>query len=199
MSLMDGENYPMPTRTPRMPPIPAEKMTDAQKQVVADVIAGPRGHLVGPFIPLMRSPEFMSRLQKAGEYLRYNSAFEPRLSELAILITARLWSQNFEWHAHAPIAAKAGLKSAIIEAVAEGRRPEAMAADEATIWDFLDELSRTRTVSEPTYQRAVALFGERGVIDLVGIHGYYSLLAMVLNVSRAPLPDGAKPGLGALP
>ena len=189
----------MTSKTPRMPLIPADKMTEAQKKVVADVIAGPRGHLVGPFIPLMRSPEFMSRLQNTGEYLRYNSAFEPRLSELAILMTARLWSQNFEWHAHRAIAEKAGLKVAIIEAVAEARRPTEMAADEVAIWDFLDELSRTRAVSEPTYQRALQAFGERGIIDLCGIHGYYSLLAIVLNVSQAPLPDGAKPGLMPLP
>ncbi len=189
----------MPAKTPRMPPIANDKMTDAQKKVVADIVAGPRGHLVGPFIPLLRSPDFMSRLQKTGEYLRYNSAFEARLSEMAILITARLWSQNFEWHAHSIIAEKAGLKPAIITAIADGRRPDAMAADETVIWDFLDELSRNRTVSEPTYQRAVAAFGERGIIDLIGIHGYYSLLAMVLNVSQAPIPDGAKPGLHALP
>ena len=189
----------MTSKTPRMPLIPADKMTEAQTKVVADIVAGPRGHLVGPFIPLMRSPEFMSRLQKTGEYLRYNSAFEPRLSELAILITARLWSQNFEWHAHRAIAEKAGLKTSIIEAVAEARRPAEMAHDEAAIWDFLDELSRTRSVSESTYQRALAAFGERGIIDLCGIHGYYSLLAIVLNVSQAPLPDGAKPGLMPLP
>ena len=189
----------MPKRPPRMPPIADAQMTEAQKKVVADVIAGPRGGIMGPFIPLMRSPEFMSRLQRTGEYLRYNSAFEPRLSEMAILITARLWSQNFEWYAHRPIAEKAGLKVAVIDAIAEGRRPAAMADDEATIYDFLDELGRNRTVSDATYKRAVAAFGERGVIDLIGIHGYYSLLAMVLNVTHAPLPDGAKPGLEPMP
>ena len=110
-------------KTPRMPPIPTDKMTEAQKKVIAEIVSGPRGALVGPFIPLMRSPEFMSRLQKTGEYLRYSSAFEPRLSEFAILITARLWSQNFEWHAHRSIAENAGLKLAIIEAVADARRP----------------------------------------------------------------------------
>lgn len=189
----------MTQKPPRMPPIADAQMSEAQKKVVAAVVAGPRKSLVGPFIPLLRSPDFMDRLQKTGEYLRYNSAFEPRLSELAILVTARLWSQNFEWYAHRPIAEKAGLSVAVIDAVAEGRRPAEMATDEATIWDFLDELSRTRTVSDTTYARAVELFGERGVIDLTGLHGYYSLLAMVLNVSRAPLPDGATPGLRPLP
>ena len=187
------------TKTPRMPPLAESQMTDIQKKVVADIVAGPRGALVGPFIPLMRSPEFMSRLQKTGEYLRYNSAFEPRLSEFAILVTARLWSQNFEWHAHRAIAEKAGVKLSTIEAIADARRPTEMPDDEAVIWDFLDELSRTRSVSDPTYQRALKAFGERGVIDLCGIHGYYSLLAIVLNVSQAPLPEGAKPGLKPLP
>jgi 4-carboxymuconolactone decarboxylase len=189
----------MPQKTPRMPAIAEADMSDAQKKVVAAVVAGPRKSLVGPFIPLMRSPDFMDRLQKTGEYLRYNSAFEPRLSELAILITARLWTQNFEWYAHQPIAEKAGLKPAIIEAIAHGRRPAEMAADEAAIWDFLDELSRLRSVSDATYARTLSLFGERGIIDLIGIHGYYSLLAMVLNVSQAPLPEGAAPGLQPLP
>ena len=187
------------SKPPRMPPIPDSKMSEAQKKAVADIVAGPRGSLVGPFVPLMRSPEFMSRLQKTGEYLRYNSAFEPRLSEFAILVTARLWSQNFEWHAHRAIAEKAGVKLSTIEAIADARRPTEMPNDEAVIWDFLDELSRTRSVSDPTYQRALKAFGERGVIDLCGIHGYYSLLAIVLNVSQAPLPEGAKPGLKPLP
>lgn len=189
----------MAQKPPRMPPIPDDKLSPAQKKVVADIVAGPRKHLVGPFIPLLRSPDFMDRLQRTGEYLRYNSAFEPRLSELAILITARLWSQNFEWYAHRPIAEKAGLKPAIIAAIAEGRRPDGMAEDEAAIYDFLDELIRTKAVTDATYARIEKRFGERGVIDLVGIHGYYSLLAMVLNVSRAPLPGDAQPELGPLP
>lgn len=184
-------------QTPRMPPIPDAELSPEQRKAVADIVAGPRGALVGPFIPLMRSPEFMARLQRTGEYLRFNSAFEPRLSELAILVTARAWTQNFEWIHHRPIAEKAGLRAALIDALAEGRRPEAMAMDEATIYDFLDELLRTRTVSDATYARAVAMFGERGIIDLIGIHGYYSLLAMVLNVSRTT--GGLEPVLRPLP
>jgi 4-carboxymuconolactone decarboxylase len=182
-----------------MPPIAPESMTDAQKKAVAEIVSGPRGHLVGPFIPLLRSPDFMGRLQKTGEYLRFNSALEPRLSELAILITARHWSQEFEWHHHRLLAEKAGLKAAICDALAEGRRPAAMTEDEAALYDFLDELIRMRTVSDPTWQRGVKLFGERGVIDLIGIHGYYSLLAMILNATHAPLPEGAKSGLPPLP
>jgi 4-carboxymuconolactone decarboxylase len=189
----------MTARPPRMPPIPDAQMTDAQKTAVQAVVSGPRGRLVGPFIPLMRSPEFMTRLQHTGAYLRFDSALEPRRSEMVILMTARLWTQAFEWHHHRPIAEKAGLSGEIIDAIAEGRRPDGMAADEAAIYDFVDELSRTHTVSEPTYKRAVEQFGERGVIDMIGIHGYYSLLAMVLNVSRVPLPEGATPGIDPLP
>ncbi|MFN3745719.1 MAG: carboxymuconolactone decarboxylase family protein [Hyphomicrobiaceae bacterium] len=189
----------MTARPPRMPPIPDAEMTEPQKAAVRDIIAGPRGHLVGPFIPLLRSPDFMTRLQKTGEYLRFNSALEPRRSEMVILMTARLWTQAFEWHHHRPIAEKAGLAAEIIDAIAEGRRPSQMAADEAAIYDFIDELSRNRSVSDATYKRAVDAFGERGVIDMIGIHGYYSLLAMVLNATRAPLPEGARPGIDPFP
>lgn len=189
----------MTARPPRMPALPDAQLTDAQKAAVQAVVSGPRGRLVGPFIPLLRSPEFMLRLQHTGAYLRFDSALEPRRSEMVILMTARLWTQAFEWHHHRPIAEKAGLSTEIIDAIAEGRRPAKMATDEAAIYDFVDELSRTRTVSDPTYQRAKEQFGERGVIDMIGIHGYYSLLAMVLNVSRAPLPAGATPGIDPLP
>jgi 4-carboxymuconolactone decarboxylase len=189
----------MTARTPRMPMIPDAQMTEAQKAVVKEIVSGPRGHLVGPFIPLLRSPDFMNRLQKTGEYLRFNSALEPRRSEMVILMTARAWSQVFEWHHHRIIAEKAGLAEEIISAIAEGRRPAKMAADEAAIYDFMDELSRNRSVSDPTYARAKEHFGERGVIDMIGIHGYYSLLAMILNVSRAPLPEGSKTDLEPFP
>lgn len=189
----------MPGKQNCMPPIPPDKMTAEQKKAAADILAGPRGHLVGPFIPLLRSPEFMNWLQRTGEYLRFNSALEPRLSELAVLITARHWSQQFEWYHHRTIAEKAGLKPAICDALAEGRRPAQMAEDEAAIYDFLDELIRTRTVSDPTWAQAARLFGEKGIIDMIGLHGYYSMLAMILNASHAPLPEGAKPGLKPLP
>jgi 4-carboxymuconolactone decarboxylase len=189
----------MTARTPRMPMIPDAQMTEAQKAVVKEIVSGPRGHLVGPFIPLLRSPDFMNRLQKTGEYLRFNSALEPRRSEMVILMTARVWSQVFEWHHHRIIAEKTGLAAEIIDAIAEGRRPAKMAADEAAIYDFIDELSRNRSVSDPTYARAKEHFGERGVIDMIGIHGYYSLLAMILNVSRAPLPEGTKTDLEPFP
>ena len=134
-------------------------------------------------------------IQKAGEYLRYKSALPPKLSEFAILIVARRWTQQYEWHVHRPIAERAGVPAEHIRAVAEGRRPDGMAADEAVVHDFLQELQVNRAVSDTTYGRIVELFGERGVIDLCGLCGYYSLLAMVMNVARTPLPAGVAPPL----
>jgi 4-carboxymuconolactone decarboxylase len=172
-----------------MPPIPAAQMTPEQRAAAEEVASGRRGALIGPFIPAVRSPEFMRRLQRLGEYLRYDNALPRRLSEMAILLTARAWKQEFEWHVHAPLALQAGLSERIIDAIAAGDRPSAMAEDEAVIHDFFDELQTTRAVGDATYGRAFAAFGERGVIDLVGIIGYYSTLAMIMNVARTPAPD----------
>jgi len=174
-----------------MPPLPEGSLTPAQQRAAAELAAGPRGSVFGPFVPLLRSPDFLSPLQKAGEYLRYRSALPPRLSEFAILIVARRWRQQYEWHVHQPIAERAGVAASHVRAIAEGRRPDSMSAEEAVVHDFLQELHENRGVSDATYARAVELFGERGVIDLCGLCGYYSLLAMVLNVARTPLPEGA--------
>jgi len=187
------------TAQDRMPPIPADKMTDAQKKASAELIAGPRGQVFGPFIPLLRSPEFMSRLQKTGEYLRYNSKLGPRLNEFVILATARIWTQQFEWNAHESLALKAGVKPEIIDAVRSGRRPAGMDADQEIAYDFLMELHQNRSVSDETYGRAVSKFGEQGVIDLVGVTGYYTMLAMIMNVARTPLPPGQQPPLAPFP
>jgi 4-carboxymuconolactone decarboxylase len=182
--------------TDRLPPLPPESLTPAQLRAAAEISSGPRGGIFGPFVPLLRSPDFLSPLQKTGEYLRYKSALEPRLSEFAILLVARRWNQQFEWHIHQPIAERAGVASAHVRALAEGRRPDGMARDEAVVHDFLQELQDRRSVSDATYARAVELFGERGVVDLCGLCGYYSLLAMVMNVARTPLPEGVAPPLG---
>ena len=182
-----------------MPPLESDQMTEAQQKAAADLVAGPRGRLIGPFVPLLRSPEFMTRLQKTGEYLRFHSALGARLNEFVILITARQWTQQFEWFAHYPIALKAGVKADIAKAIAEGRRPLGMAEDEEVAYAFLDELFRTQGVGDTTYARAVTKFGEQGVIDMLGVAGYYSMLAMIMNVARTPLPDGASPPLRAFP
>jgi len=183
----------------RMPPIPRDKMTEAQKKAADELIAGRRGALVGPFHPLLRSPELMSRLQKTGEYLRFSNSIGPKLTELVILLTARDWTQQFEFNAHQPLGLKAGLKQELIEAIAEGRRPEGMAEDEAAVYDFCGELQRNRSVSDATYARAAKRFGEQGVIDMTGLTGYYTVLAMIMNVARTPLPEGAKAPLAVFP
>jgi 4-carboxymuconolactone decarboxylase len=185
--------------TDRLPAIPAAQMTDAQKKAVAEFEAARKTGISGPFVPMLRSPEVMNRARAMGDYLRFNSSLPPRLSEFAILITARRWSQNYEWDAHNRLALQAGLAPAIVTALIADRRPEAMAPDEEALYNFCDELHRTQHVSDATYARAVAAFGERGVIDIVGIQGYYTLLAMVLNTARTPVPPGATPALTPIP
>ncbi len=170
----------------RMPAIPDAKLTDEQRAVAAELAAGPRGRVAGPFVPMLRSPEFMRRTQKLGEYLRFNSAIPPRLSEFTILIVAQYWGNLLEWGVHHPIALKAGLKPEVADALAEGRRPEGMAADETVLYDFCQELLRNKAVSDVTYARAVEAFQENGVVDLVGIVGYYGILAMLMNVAHTP-------------
>jgi 4-carboxymuconolactone decarboxylase len=183
----------------RLPPIPAEKLTPAQQQAVMEFRSARGTGVFGPFVPLLRSPELMNRSRAMGDYLRYKSSLPPRLSELVILITAREWSQQYEWGVHYPNALTAGLKPAIAQAIADGRRPQDMADDEALLYDFCLELQRHRSVSDVTYGRMVTRFGEQGVVDAVGIVGYYTLLGMVLNTARTPPPEGTVPPLPPLP
>ncbi len=183
----------------RMPPIPASQLTEAQKKAMAEFEAARKAPISGPFVPLLRSPEVMSRARAMGDYLRFNSSLPPRLSEFAILITARRWSQNYEWDAHNRLALQAGLSPDIVKALIADKRPEKMAADEEALYNFCDELHKTQQVSDATYARAVAAFGENGVIDIVGIQGYYTLLAMVLNTARTPVPPGSTPALTRIP
>jgi len=182
----------------RMPPIPADKLTDAQKKAIEEFKAARSADISGPFVPLLRSPEVMTRARAMGDYLRFRSSLPPRLSEFVILLTARRWTQQYEWNAHAPLAVKGGLKEQIVKAVADGRRPEGMAEDEAIVFALFDEIQKTQSVSDATYARALGKIGEQGIIDVMGITGYYTLLAMVMNTARTPLPDGAKPQLPPL-
>jgi 4-carboxymuconolactone decarboxylase len=183
----------------RMPPIPPDKMTEAQKKAAADFAAGRGTPVFGPFIPLLRSPEVMLAAKALGDHLRYKSALPPNLNELAILITARRWSQQFEWAVHYPIAIKAGLSPETAKAVAEGRRPQGMSPEEENIYEFCTELHQNQGVSDATYARVLAKYGEPGIIDLVGVAGYYTFLAMVLNVARTPVPQSTAPPLPAFP
>ncbi len=184
----------------RMPPIPADKMTEAQKQATADYAkarnSNPTG---GPFAVLLRVPDLMSLAFKWREHVQFRSVLDQRLTEFGILIAARHWTQQYEWNAHFPAALKAGLKPDIIAAVAEGRRPGQMAEDEEILYDLCTELQRNQSVSDATYARALAKFGESGIVEATSLEGYYMLLAMVMNTARTPLPAGAKPALLAFP
>jgi len=172
----------------RMPPLPEDRMDEAQRRAAAALIAGPRKGVFGPFIPLMRSPDLMDRLQRVGEYLRFGNANPARLNELAMLVTARHVTNQFEWAVHVPLAIKEGVDPAAIEAIARGRRPDAMPADDALVHDFCRELLSTNEISDATYERAVARLGERGVVDLVGTVGYFLAICLVMNVAGTPAP-----------
>ena len=183
----------------RMPMIPAERMTPEQKKAAAELAAGPRGEVKGPFVALLRSPDFMGRVQKVGEYIRFVCPLDKRINEFAAIIAARHLNQQFEWWAHYRQALEAGLGREIADAVREGRRPTGMADDEEIVYDLLTEVLVNKGASDPTYARAVAKFGEQGVIDIVGIAGYYALLAMVMNVARTAVPEGPPLPLPPLP
>ncbi|MGE5525136.1 MAG: carboxymuconolactone decarboxylase family protein [Rhodospirillaceae bacterium] len=183
----------------RMPRIPPERMTPAQRAAAEELEAGPRGKVQGPYVPIMRSPGFMTPAQKLGEYIRFHCRLDLRLNEMAALMTARHWSQQFEFYVHTPHALKAGLPQAVIDAIAEGRRPTEMAEDEETLYDFLTEVFATHGACDATYRRTVDQFGEEGVIDILGIVGYYAMLAMIMNVARTALPDGAAYPLKPMP
>ena len=185
----------------RMPPIPKDKMTEAQKKAFDEVTSGPRGAggAEGPFVPLLRSPEFMSVLQKTGEYVRFHNSIGPKLTEFVILLTARQWTQQYEYDVHQVNGLKAGVKQETISAITEGRRPTGMAADEEIVYDFCTELRQNQSVSDATDARAVSKFGEQGVIDMTGLVGYYTTLAMIMNVARSPLADGKKAPLAPFP
>ena len=186
-------------RRERMSRIAPENMTEAQRKAAAELSAGPRGEVRGPFNVLLRSPELMSPLQKVGEYLRFKCALDRRIAEMATLIAARHWTQVYEWNAHHPLALKAGLKPEIAQAIAEGRRPTGMAEDEEVVYDVLTEALQNKSVSDATYERGVKRFGEQNLVDLLAIAGYYAMLAMLLNVARTPLPEGRQPGMPYFP
>jgi 4-carboxymuconolactone decarboxylase len=181
-----------------MPPIPTADLTEQQAQAVAEFTAA-RGQVTGPWIALLRSPELMKRTRGLSDYLRFESILPGYLRELVILMTARQWGQNYEWNAHYPIAIDEGLSPDIAQAIAEGRRPPGMVAEEALLYELCLELQRNHGVSDSTYERAVERFGEQGVVEIVSLAGYYTMISMILNTSRAPLPAGATPALAPFP
>jgi len=183
----------------RLPPIPADKLTQSQKQAAAEFFADRKGDVFGPFVPLSRSPELMLAASRMGLLLRYRNSLPRDVSEFAILLVARRWTQQYEWYVHAPDAKAAGLSDAIIQAVADGRRPENMKEDLEIVYEFGTELHDFRSVTDRTYARVVERFGEQGMMDLVGLNGYYSFISMVLNVGRTALPAGTEPALAPFP
>ena len=204
---MSNPKDPTSTTGPRrFKLIPVENLTAEQKVVYDAIRSGPRtklanfsgskpGPLGGPFNVMLRSPGIGNIVQALGGEIRFNSTLPPKLNELAIMVTARFWTSQYEWHAHCKLALDAGLDPAKAKDVAENRRPANMDADEAIIYDCSRELHETHGVSDATFKRVVDRFGERGMFDLIAVNGYYSLVSMCLNVDRTPLPEGVPPPL----
>jgi 4-carboxymuconolactone decarboxylase len=179
-------------RGDRFKPLTWETLTPAQKKMVESLLAGPRASLGGPFNVLLRSPEMGDRLQQVGEYLRFKSSVPKRLNEMAILMTAVAWSAQYEWHAHKPLALAAGLSPAVIDDLQAGRRPAQMQPDEAIVYDVSKEMRERHRVSDATFNKAIATFGEQGVVDLIVVMGYYDVISMILNLDRYPMPPGER-------
>jgi 4-carboxymuconolactone decarboxylase len=176
----------------RFAEIPLDKMTPAQRTVAEAIMSGPRGRMSGPFNAWLRSPELADRLQKVGEYVRFNTSLDKRLNEMAIIMTAQFWGSQYEWYAHTPLAIKAGLDPETIAALGAGKKPEKMKDDEAIVWEFTTQLRRDHGVDDATYAKAVDKFGEPGVMDLVAVNGYYDVVSMTLNVAHVAPPPGAE-------
>jgi 4-carboxymuconolactone decarboxylase len=179
--------------TERFKPLALDEMTPEQRRMAENVLAGPRKALRGPFTAFLYSPETGDHAQKLGAQVRFHNALPEKLKELAILVVARFWTAQFEWYAHHRMALEAGLDPAIGAAIADGKRPAKMAADETAIYDFCTELLDSREVSDATFAGVKDRFGEKGVVDLICTMGYYCLVSMTLNVNRYPLPADAVP------
>ena len=182
----------------RFPPLTWETMTPAQRKMADSVMSGQRGSMQGPYNVLLRSPELGHLAQQFGAHTRFNSSLPLVLNELAILLVARYWTSQFVWHAHRRIAVDAGLDALLVEAIKTGQKPHALAPDVAAVHGFCDELLQTRQVGDATYAAVLALFGEAGVVDLMGTMSYYTLVSMALNVDQYPLPEGAEAELKPL-
>ena len=173
-----------------------ETMTAEQKRVAHAIQSGPRGAgLRGPFNALLRSPDLCDLVQRVGAYVRYSTSIPQPLNEMAIIMAGRKWTAQYEFYAHRRLAIEAGLSPAITDAIAANQRPAGMAKDEESVYDFVSQLLGTGSVSDAAFQRVKDAFGERGVVDLVGAVGYYSLVSMTLNVAQVPLPAGVTPPL----
>ena len=175
--------------TDRMPPLPPGSMNEKQRKVADELTSGPRGGVKGPFIPALRSPDLVDRLGKLGEYLRFGSSLQAKISEFVVLIVSREWTNQFEWAVHAPLALKNGVDPQVIDALAEGRRPKNMAQDEEAAYEVCEELSRTKGLCDTTYRRALEIFGEAGMIDIAATYGYFVTVCAIMNLAHTPPPD----------
>jgi 4-carboxymuconolactone decarboxylase len=179
-------------------PLPDEMtMTPEQRRVFDKVVSGPRGALIGPLRAALHRPELAEVWERFGAMLRYGTSLPTRLSELAILVTARRWNSQLEWHVHSAAARKAGLSEAVMESLRVGASPQFDDPEEAAIYEFTRELQLTGEVSDKTYEVVFARWGAVGVVELTTLIGYYTLVSMTLNAHRIPLPDGAEPPLQA--
>jgi 4-carboxymuconolactone decarboxylase len=185
-------------RGDRFKPLTYDEMTPAQKTMVEHLLAGPRAGANGPFNVLLRSPEMGDIAQQFGASMRFNPSMPRKLNEMAIIITARYWTSQYEWYAHHRAALDAGLSPAIADAIAAGRRPAGMQKDEEAVYTFCSELLHAKQVSDATFKMAKDAFGEKGVVDLIGVMSWYQMVSMLLNTDRYPLPDGAQPELKPL-
>ncbi len=185
-------------RGDRFKPLTYDEMTPAQKTMIEHLLAGPRAGANGPFNVLLRSPEMGDLAQQFGASTRFTSSLPQRLYELAILVTARHWTSQYEWQAHHRSALQAGLSPAIADAIAQGTRPAVMQKDEEAVYNFSSELLNTKQVSDATFNAAKNAFGERGVVDLIGVIGWYNTVSMLLNTDRYPVADGTQPELKPL-
>ena len=182
----------------RFKPLKYDEMTPAQKAMVEHLIAGPRGGVNGPFNVLLRSPEIGDLGQEFGGAARFKSSLPQRLYELAILVTARYWTAQYEWQAHHRSALQAGLSASICDAIAAGRRPTGMQKDEEALYTFVSELLNTKQVSDATFNAAKTVFGERGIVDIIAVTGWYNIVSMMLNVDQYPVNEGTQPELKPL-
>jgi len=185
--------------TERLPMPATASLDEAQRAAAQALIDGPRKGVFGPFVPLLRSPVLLERVAAVGEFLRFDSVLEPRLRELATCVAARHVSNRFEWSMHAPLAVKAGVAPEAIEALRQGATPRPLAPDEQVTVDFVHELLATHGVSDLTYQAAIARWGERGVVELTALVGYFVMVSWLMNVARTPAQAGAVAGIDAFP
>src|SRR5436190_19052505 len=184
---------PVKKMPPRVSILAEDKLTPAQRALLDSIRSGPRGSVTnirGPFAVFLHAPAFGELAQQLGGHCRFKTAVAPRLSEFAILATAKLWRAQYEWFAHVPQAERAGVKAETIRDLHKGRVPKSAPKDERAIYDFVQELYKTRRVSDKTYTRVRDLLGEAATVEFVGILGYYVLISMILNVFRMSPPEG---------